>query len=71
MKKLIYLIVAIVALGLIVPGCLPVVPPSEQDEPELLPNKSPDLNVPTPYATIQAAINAANIQCTQHNPGLL
>ena len=33
MKKLIYLIVVIVALGLIVAGCLPsVVPPSEQDE---------------------------------------
>lgn len=32
MKKLIYLIVVIVALGLIVSGCLPVVPPSEQSE---------------------------------------
>ena len=32
MKKLIYLIVVIVALGLIVSGCLPVVPPSEQDD---------------------------------------
>ena len=30
MKKLIYLIVAIVALGLIVAGCCPVVPPAEQ-----------------------------------------
>ena len=30
MKKLIYLIVAIVVLGLIVAGCLPVVPPAEQ-----------------------------------------
>ena len=31
MKKLLYLIVAIVALGLIVSGCIPVVPPTEQD----------------------------------------
>ena len=32
MKKLIYLIVAIAVLGLIVPGCIPVVPPVEQNE---------------------------------------
>jgi len=32
MKKFIYLIVAIVALGLIVAGCVPVVPPSEESE---------------------------------------
>lgn len=32
MKKLIYLIVLIVAFGLIVSGCLPVVPPSEQGD---------------------------------------
>jgi hypothetical protein len=32
MKKLIYLIVAIVAFGLIVAGCIPMVPPSEQNE---------------------------------------
>ena len=32
MKKFIYLIVAIAVLGLIVSGCLPVVPPSEQNE---------------------------------------
>ena len=32
MKKLIYLIVAIVALGLIVAGCIPVTPPSEDGE---------------------------------------
>ena len=31
MKKLIYLIVTIAILGLIVPGCIPVVPPAEQD----------------------------------------
>ncbi len=61
MKKLIYLIVAIVALGLIVSGCLPVVPPSEQGESVTLPNKSPSvLEVPTiAYPTIQAAINVA------------
>jgi len=32
MKKLIYLIMLIAILGLIVPGCIPVVPHSEQDE---------------------------------------
>ena len=32
MKKLLFLIVAIVVLGLIVSGCLPVVPPAEKDE---------------------------------------
>ena len=32
MKKLVYLIVAIAVLALIVPGCIPVVPPSEQNE---------------------------------------
>jgi len=36
MKKLIYLIVVIVAFGLIVAGCLPVVPPSEQSEPNII-----------------------------------
>jgi len=61
MKKLIYLIVVIVALGLIVSGCLPVVPPVEQDEPGTLPTKSPGvLNVPDDYPTIQEAIDAAS-----------
>jgi len=63
MKKLIYLIVAIVTLSLIIAGCgIPVVPPTEQNEPELLPSKNPGvLNVPTiAYPTIQAAINAAS-----------
>ena len=61
MKKLIYLIVVIVALGLIVSGCLPVVPPAEQDEPGTLPTKSPGvLNVPDDYPTIQEAIDAAS-----------
>ena len=32
MKKLIYLIIAIAVLGLIVPGCIPVVPPLEENE---------------------------------------
>lgn len=61
MKKLIYLIVVIVALGLIVSGCLPVVPPTEQGEPGTLPTKSPGvLNVPDDYPTIQEAIEAAS-----------
>ena len=58
MKKLIYLIVAIVILGLIVSGCLPVVPPSEQSNIDNL-TKGTILYVPTPYATIQDAIDAA------------
>jgi len=61
MKKLIYLIVLIVVLGLIVSGCIPVVPPAEQNEPGSLPNKSPgELYVPGGYTTIQLAINAAS-----------
>ena len=32
MKKLAYLIVVIIVLGLIVSGCIPMVPPSDQDE---------------------------------------
>jgi len=64
MRKLVYLIVVVVALGLIVAGCLPTVPPTEQGEPELLTNKNPGvvLNVTTgsTYTTIQAAIDAAN-----------
>jgi len=42
MKKLLFLIVAIVVLGLIVSGCLPVVPPAEQGEISSL--KKPDNN---------------------------
>ena len=61
MKKLIYLIVVIVALGLIVSGCIPTAPPAEQDEPGTLPTKSPGvLNVPDDYPSIQEAINAAS-----------
>ena len=61
MKKLFYLIVAIAILGLIIPGCIPVVPPTEQGEPGTLPTKSPGvLNVPNDYPTIQKAIDAAS-----------
>ena len=61
MKKLIYLIVVIVALGLIVSGCIPTAPPAGQDELGTLPTKSPGvLNVPDDYPTIQEAINAAS-----------
>jgi hypothetical protein len=41
MKKLVYLIVAIVVLGLIASGCIPVVPPTEQSEPTSL-TRGPD-----------------------------
>ena len=60
---------AIAVLGLIVSGCIPVVPPAEQDEPGALPNKvSGDdgevwniTTVPeTEYLTIQAAIDDAS-----------
>jgi len=46
MKKLVYLIVAIVVLGLIVTGCIPVVPPAEQDEASIL-TKTPPLKPPS------------------------
>ena len=60
MKKLIYLIIAITVLGLIVTGCIPMVPPTEQNEPELLPNKSSGVMLNgTPYSNIQDAIDAA------------
>ena len=49
-----------VALGLIVLGCFPVISTAEQDEPGALPNKSPgELHVPGNYTTIQLAIDAA------------
>jgi len=41
MKKLMYLIVAIVVLGLIVSGCLPVVPLAEKDETSSLTKAKP------------------------------
>lgn len=40
MKKLIYLMVVIAILGLIVSGCIPVVPPAEQDESGTVPNEA-------------------------------
>ncbi len=48
MKKLIYLIVALVILGLIASGCIPVVPPTEKDEISSLTKAKPgtDFNGP-------------------------
>jgi hypothetical protein len=48
MKKLMYIIVAIVILGLIASGCLPVVPPVEKDETSILTKAKPgtDFNGP-------------------------
>ena len=59
MKKLTYLIVAIAVLGLIVSGCIPVVPPTEQNEINNLVKNGSVINVPGDQPTIQAAINAA------------
>jgi len=59
MKKLVYLIVLIVAFGLIIAGCIPVVPPSEQSNIGNL-TKGTTINVPVDYSTIQAAITAAS-----------
>ncbi len=69
-----YLIVAIVVLGLIVPGCLPVVPPSEQGETSSLIKGTfgstiyvdsnyigtGDGQETSPFTTIQAAIDDAD-----------
>jgi hypothetical protein len=67
MKKLIYLIVIIVAFGLIVSGCIPVVPPSEQgvlgsrtNGSILYVDDDGILGVDCDYNTIQEAINAAS-----------
>ena len=64
MKKLLFLIVAIVVLGLIVAGCgIPVVPPVEQNEPSSLTKAGITLTVGPSgcdFTTIQAAITAAN-----------
>jgi hypothetical protein len=48
MKKLVYLIIVIVALGLIVSGCLPMVPPVEKEETGILTKAKPgtDFNGP-------------------------
>ena len=61
MKKLIYLIVLIVAFGLIIAGCIPVVPPTEQGETNNLVKNSYvyDIIVPDNYPTITGAIAAA------------
>ena len=74
MKKFIYLIVLIVAFGLIVAGCIPVVPPAEQDETSDLMKGSFGTTIyvdddnpcpgtgsfADPFCTIQAAIDDAN-----------
>ena len=59
---LIYLTVIIVALGLIVAGCLPTVPPVEQDEPGSL-TKAGGITwyVPDNFATIQEAIDRQDV----------
>jgi len=60
MKKLIYLIIVMVVLGIIVTGCNnPVVPPVEQTNTSNL-TKGVTINVPADYITIQAAISAAS-----------
>ena len=59
MKKLIYLMVLGLILGLIVSGCIPVVPPTEQSNIGNL-TKGATINVPGDYGTIQAAITAAS-----------
>ena len=56
MKKLIYLIVLIVVLGLIVTGCNPVVPPAEQSK-----ATSTVWQVPGDFATIQDAIDSPSV----------
>ena len=43
MKKLLYLIVTMLVLGLIVTGCIPVVPPAEKEETGILTKQSPDV----------------------------
>ena len=67
MKKLIYLIVLIVALGLIVSGCLPVVPPAEQGDLSTLTKSGPVVvwvNISGPdngydrFDTIQEGVDA-------------
>ena len=49
MKKLLFLIVAIVVLGLIVSGCIPVVPPVEKDEASMLTKQRPDVKPGTDF----------------------
>ena len=49
MKKLVFLIVAIVVLGLVVSGCIPVVPPVEKDETSILTKAKPDVKPGTDF----------------------
>jgi len=49
MKKLLFLIVAIVVLGLIVTGCIPVVPPAEKDEATILTKAKPGTDFRGPH----------------------
>lgn len=58
MKKLLYLIVVIAILGLIVSGCIPVVPPAEQSKA----TKSTVWHVPKDFATIQDAIYSSSVE---------
>lgn len=63
MKKLIYLIMAIAVLGLIVSGCIPVVPPAEQSESSNLTKAGGTTwYVPGDFATIQEAIDSSNVE---------
>jgi hypothetical protein len=49
MKKLVYLIIVILALGLIVSGCIPVVPTAEKDETTSLTKQRPDVKPGTDF----------------------
>ena len=49
MKKLMYLIIVILALGLIVSGCIPVVPTAEKDEISSLTKQKPDAKPGTDF----------------------
>ena len=49
MKKLLFLLVAIVVLGLIVSGCIPVVPTAEKDEISSLTKQKPDAKPGTDF----------------------
>lgn len=51
MKKLMYLVVVVMALGLVIAGCIPTVPPTGQDGLGILPNKNPGLNIPVAIDT--------------------
>jgi len=62
MKKLFYLIIAITVLGLIVSGCISVVPPAEQDESSSLTKAAGTTwHVPGDFTTIQEAIDSPSV----------